>query len=80
MNAFVASQQATGGTDLECGFYYCSLNKCLRFPERTELPRASTLQLYLAAHCVEEKPGAHRSRLLEAVLRLTSERDRLLPL
>jgi hypothetical protein len=56
MNAFVAWQQATGETDLERGFYCCSLNKYLRFPERTELPRAATLQSYLAAHRVEEKP------------------------
>ena len=73
-------QQATGGPDLERGFYCCSLNKYLRFPERTELPRAATLQSYLAAHCVEEEPRARRGRLLEAVLRLTSKRDRLMPL
>jgi hypothetical protein len=69
-------QQATGGTDLELG----SLNKYLRFPDRTELPRADTLQSYLAAHCVEEGFRARRGWLLEAVLRLTSKRDRLLPL
>ncbi len=73
-------QQATGGTDLELGFYCCSLNKYLRFPDRTELPRADTLQSYLAAHCVEEGFRARRGWLLEAVLRLTSKRDRLLPL
>src|SRR5262249_43258242 len=51
-------QQATGGPDLERGFYCCSLNKYLRFPERTELARTATLQSYLAAHCVEGKPRA----------------------
>ena len=51
-------QQATGGPDLERGFYCCSLNKYLRFPERTELACAATLQSYLAAHCVEGKPRA----------------------
>jgi len=80
MNAFVPCQQATGGTNLERGFYCRSLNKYLRFLERTELPRAATLQSYLAAHRVEEKPRAHRGRLLEAVLRLTSKRDGLLQL
>jgi hypothetical protein len=79
MNAFVPCQQATGGTDLERGFYCCSLNKYLRFPERTELPRTDTLQSYLAAPCVEKKAPSARGRLLEAALRLTSKRDDLLP-
>jgi hypothetical protein len=69
----------TGGTNLERGFYIRSLNKYLRFPERTEWPRAATLQSYLSA--LEGKvPSAFRGRVLEAVLRLTSKRDHPLPL
>src|SRR5262245_34214 len=71
---------ATGGTNLERGFYSRSLNKYLRFPERTEWPRATTLQSYLSAVRPRKVPSAFRGRVLEAVLRLTSKRDHPLPL